>query len=150
MFEVFDEGFEMLLGENLGRSHVSALERAKILSFGLGSADCVRGHGGHGRFTGADIALEEPAHRMAFAEVIENMYHRLSLRAGGGKREALDESFHLFGLFLNEESGPLAEFLPRLLPFELDEENFFEGETFARCLGMLEFMRRMNPDERSS
>src|SRR3989344_880358 len=71
--EIFYERFEVLAGENLGRRHVSGLERAEVLVFGPAGCDCVSRSRGHGGLARAHVAFEKPAHGMAFSKILQNM-----------------------------------------------------------------------------
>src|SRR3989344_7103846 len=155
MFEIFYKRFEMLLGQDLGRCHISRLQIPKSLQAALSGVeglttnnrrDC---RSSHCSFTRAYITLQETRHRVATFEIFKNFLYRTFLRSCGFEREMSHEFINLSHIFFYDKGVLLFEFVSHFLPLELDKENFFEGEAFARGLSVLLFLGRMNIDEGS-
>ena len=76
----FAENTIMLLGQNLRRREYDDAETALD-----GSQRCAGGDGG---FAGADVALQQPAHRVRARHVTGNLLPRALLRAGKFKAQS--------------------------------------------------------------
>src|SRR3989344_993187 len=79
VFEMRNEGGEMLFGEDFGGTHVRDLERSRLAIRRSRRSDEISSRCGDCRLSASDIALKKPRHGMRFLEIFHNILNAFLL-----------------------------------------------------------------------
>ena len=137
----FAENTIMLLGQNLRRREHDHAETALDGS--------QRGAGGDGGFAGADVALQQPAHRVRAGHVAGDLVPRALLRTGKLKAQAGQKRLHqpvIAGAFQRLDLG--LKCLSPLADLPLKPDKLLQRQPLASQLGLPEVAGKMHRLER--